>query len=160
MEYLPDNRNSAEVRVTVHTSGKKNFLCKDWFLLATEDKFHIDFVRRAGEHVVTFKNLSPDDLADIRANGVRIYMFCNGVIKTVGNLMKSLKLFLGGLGDKPKLPIFGSHVPKYMEKANVRFMEEALQIKMEKRDITDVEIDENLIKSGDYFAIDRLDGLD
>lgn len=31
---------------------------------------------------------------------------------------------------------------------------------MEKRDITDVEIDENLIKSGDYFAIDRLDGLD
>eukprot|EP00339_Tiarina_fusa_P021209 CAMPEP_0117027492 /NCGR_PEP_ID=MMETSP0472-20121206/20089_1 /TAXON_ID=693140 ORGANISM="Tiarina fusus, Strain LIS" /NCGR_SAMPLE_ID=MMETSP0472 /ASSEMBLY_ACC=CAM_ASM_000603 /LENGTH=48 /DNA_ID= /DNA_START= /DNA_END= /DNA_ORIENTATION= len=31
---------------------------------------------------------------------------------------------------------------------------------MEKRDITDVEIDESLVHSGDFIGIIRLDGLD
>ena len=39
-------------------------------------------------------------------------------------------------------------------------MKDFVNIDMKKRDITDVEIDESLIHSGDFFGIIRLDGLD
>ena len=82
MTFKVDVRNSVEDRAAIPISGTKNFLCKDWFLL-TKDKLHIDLVFSSGEHLVTLKNLSQDDLAALHANGVRINMFCNGVIKTI-----------------------------------------------------------------------------
>jgi len=47
-----------------------------------------------------------------------------------------------------------------MEKENIAFLAEAMEYQMEKREITDVHIDEDLIQSGDFFTIIRLDGLD
>ena len=47
-----------------------------------------------------------------------------------------------------------------MEEANVKFIEQSMQIKMEKRTTTKVEIDPSTIQSGDFFAVNRLDGTD
>lgn len=47
-----------------------------------------------------------------------------------------------------------------MEKANKEFLKWAINWDLEERDTKKVEIDESMIKSGDYFAILRLDGLD
>jgi hypothetical protein len=46
-------------------------------------------------------------------------LFCEGVVSSLESIWNSLKAFIGGLSDHPKLPIIGSHVPAYMEKANV-----------------------------------------
>ena len=47
-----------------------------------------------------------------------------------------------------------------MEEANVKFLSEAMELVLEEREIQKVEIDPDLIQSGDFFAIFRLDGLD
>jgi len=78
----------------------------------------------------------------------------------VESVLRTLEAFVGGISDHPIAPIIGTHVPEYMEKENVAFLAEAMEYQMEKRDITDVHIDEDLIQSGDFFTIIRLDGLD
>lgn len=47
-----------------------------------------------------------------------------------------------------------------MVKANLDFLKWSQNIEFEERPIQKVEIDENEIQSGDYFAVMRLDGLD
>jgi hypothetical protein len=47
-----------------------------------------------------------------------------------------------------------------MEKANVEFLEWAMRYNLDKRTTVKVDIDEDLIHAGDYFAVMRLDGLD
>jgi len=59
-----------------------------------------------------------------------------------------------------KVPMFDPKVPEYMEKANKDFLKWATNFTLVERETRKVDIDENEIKSGDYFAILRLDGLD
>jgi len=58
------------------------------------------------------------------------------------------------------LPYIGSHTPPYQEKANVEFIKETMGIELEMRDTYAVDVPEDLINSGDFLAITRLDGLD
>lgn len=67
---------------------------------------------------------------------------------------------MGGLGTNPYLPIIGSHVPEYMEKANVEFLRESIGWDLEVRPVQEVFMDPSEIKTGDYFMVFRLDGLD
>ena len=45
-----------------------------------------------------------------------------------------------------------------MEDATVKFLEESMEIKIEKRDIQRVHIDPSTIQSGDFLAVNRLVG--
>lgn len=47
-----------------------------------------------------------------------------------------------------------------MEKANIEFLSEQAGINLVEREIQDVTINPDLIQSGDFFGIMRLDGLD
>lgn len=91
---------------------------------------------------------------------MQIYMFCDGYVDTFISIFKTMLAFVGGLTTDPNLPIIGSHVPEYMENENVIFLKESMNYDLVKRDVIEVEIDESLIQSGDFFAITRLDGLD
>lgn len=55
---------------------------------------------------------------------------------------------------------FQPKVPEYMEKANKEFMKWAVNYDLVERPTRKVQIDQSQIKSGDYFAVMRLDGLD
>uniref|UniRef100_A0A7S3JJD4 Uncharacterized protein n=1 Tax=Euplotes harpa TaxID=151035 RepID=A0A7S3JJD4_9SPIT len=104
--------------------------------------------------------MAADDMIDLNLAGLRMYMFCNGVADSFVSVFSTIKLFLGGLGVNPKWPIIGSHVPEYMEKANVHFLNESMGWSLEKRDVVEVDLDESEIHDGDFLAITRLDGLD
>lgn len=71
-----------------------------------------------------------------------------------------MKAYIGGLGAHGKSPLHGPAVPQYMEKANVDFLKWGINWELKERETHKVEIDESLIKSGDWLAILRLDGLD
>ena len=73
-------------------------------------------------------------------------------------MFTTMKAFLGGLTDHPHWPIIGTHVPPYMEKANLDFLREAMGIEYEERQIKNVDIDPDTVKSGDFLGIMRLDG--
>ena len=71
-----------------------------------------------------------------------------------------MKAFVGGISAHPKWPVIGSHVPPYMEKANIEFIKEAVGVDMQLRETQKVDIDPDTIQSGDFFGVMRLDGLD
>ena len=102
---------------------------------------------------------NPEAKADVGFGGINAFGFC-GNIDEIESLWNFAKFFLGGLSYHPSWPIIGSHVPEYMDKANVAFLKESMGIKLKKRATHKVKINPNLIQSGDFLAIFRLDGLD
>ena len=67
--------------------------------------------------------------------GVRLFQFCSNYWTIFRSLIKTVELFLGGIGTKPYIPFFGSHVPSWMVEANVELLEEYMEVKMVKRPI-------------------------
>jgi hypothetical protein len=87
-------------------------------------------------------------------------MFCTGYVETFVSVIKTLLAFVGGLSEDPSLPIFGTHVPYYMEVINVDFLNSTMGYVLEPREVNEIELNEKEINSGDFISITRLDGLD
>lgn len=113
-----------------------------------------------GTHDFTFDVTSDDMKVDLAFSGLKVFQFCDGVKTEFISLFHSLENFIGGLSKYPWLPYIGSHTPPYMEKANVDFYKETMNVTLEERPIYDTDINYDLISSGDFLAITRLDGLD
>jgi hypothetical protein len=152
--------------INFESSNSKNFFCKDSYIISISNfhNIHTNFMH--GAHKIHLKNLTDEDLLDIKVNGIRIFAFCDGFLSTIHSLLMTLKLFIGGMGNDPssRLPILKPEVPEYMEKANIDFLERFVGFKMEKRreqygNIV-LDFDEKEIKTGDFIFIFRLDGLD
>lgn len=103
---------------------------------------------------------TPEAQADIGFGGINAFHFCEGVIPEIESVWNFARCFLGGLSPNPHIPYVGSHVPEYMQKANIDWLSQSMGLELEERTTHKVEIDPDLIKSGDFFAIYRLDGLD
>lgn len=107
--------------------------------------YHVETFFYSGKHQIQFKNLSPDSKLDIQRNGIRVYMFCDGYIDTFISALNTVMAFLGGIGTNPYLPYIGSHVPEYMEKINVKFLNETMGYELKERKIQEYDYDSNLI---------------
>jgi hypothetical protein len=161
--YVLEKLTREETIISITSSGSKSFLCSDFYWLATSNIHQIVTVVAKGKHRVVLKNLSQDDLDEIRVSGFRLLSFCQGFFTTLHSLFKSLKMYLGGIGKDPSSWIFNPHVPDYMVKANIDFLERYAHFKPAFRGENGkrvLDIDEKEIKSGDFIAIYRLDGLD
>jgi len=89
--------------------------------------------------------------------------FCEGSFAFLKSLFMSLKLYIGGLGTDPSSWWRRPEVPEYMEKANIDFIGRfANFFPAHRGDAANkiLDIDVNEIKTGDFIAIYRLDGLD
>lgn len=104
-----------DVTVTIDTEGAASLFCRDWFLFATAGMQHVETFYFSGLHTITFKNMTIDNMAEIADGGIRIYMFCDGYVDTFTSVYNTALCFVGGLGTDPNVPIWGSHVPDYME---------------------------------------------
>lgn len=132
--------------MTIDASRPKGLMCKDWFLVANADMQHVETITEAGTHVVTFSGLNANEITDFNFEGLTVYMFCDGYIDTFISAFKFLLCFAGGIGTDPSAGGFkGSHVPAYMEHANVDFLKNTMGYNMVEREIQNVEIDESLI---------------
>jgi len=157
-EYVKTSETSFDVNVT--TANPKNSLCKDVIFFANTEIQHFEVFFFHGSHRLTFQMNSPEAQADVGQQGIKAFAFCENVIQDIESLWTTLKAFVGGISDHPHIPVIGSHVPPYMEKANVEFINEALGVQLQKRTTQIVDIDPDTIQSGDFFGIMRLDGLD
>lgn len=140
--------------------GKRSLFCSDFFLVANTEMFHVENFFFAGTHKTTFKVPGKNAQSDIVHNGLHAYLFCEHLREELLSVITTVKAFVGGLGLHGRIPLFQPKVPKYMEDANLEFMRWGLNITYEERPIQKVAIDEDLIQSGDYLAVMRLDGLD
>jgi len=61
-------------------------------------------------------------------------MFCDGYVETFISVFKTLLAFVGGLTPNPDGgPIKGSHIPLYMENANLEFIKDTMGWELEER---------------------------
>jgi hypothetical protein len=153
--------NSNQLEVNINTSSKKSFLCKESLFIGTSNLHSIKILFLTGNQTVRF-NVQQNDLDEIRVNGIRVFSFCQGFWTSFRSFLKTLTLFLGGLSTNPNLPVIGSHVPKYMEEANIKFLEEFINFPQVPRTFKGkvLPLNKTEIKTGDYLAIHRYDGLD
>lgn len=151
-------KSNLKVMIDVHS--KKSMFCQENLFLTTGDIHHIENLFLPRLHTLEFYNLNQEEVDDIRVNGFLVYMFCHGVSDSFVSLFNTFKLFLGGFGSDPRWPIIGSHVPEYMQKANLKFLEHSMGWKMEERKTQKVWLTEDEIHDGDFITIVRLDGLD
>jgi len=160
MEYKQVDATTFELDLKL--SGKKSALCVENILFANTEIFHDEVFVLPGSRKITFDMSNPDTAADVNFNGIHAFLFCDGIVGEVESIVKSLSAFIGGLGPNPDIPFFGSHVPEYMEKANIEFLCQAMEYCMVEREIQDLseDFDSSLIKKGDFFPVQRMDGLD
>jgi hypothetical protein len=154
-----------ELIIKIVSSDAKNLFCKDDYWFSSSNIHRVESIFFKGEHHIKFSNLSQDDLDEISTTGFRLFGFCNGFFTFLNSFFMSLKLYIGGLGKDPSaiLPILRPSVPENMEKENVEFLSQFANFRPESRgEISKniLEIDEKEIKTGDFVAIYRLDGLD
>ena len=88
---------------------------------------------------------TPEKQADVGYGGIKVFAFCETIMQEFESIMTTLTAFIGGLSDYPRLPVFGSHVPGYMERANLKFIRENLGFALEERPSQKVEIDPDTI---------------
>ena len=157
--------SKAETILIIEASDPKSFFCQDSYIISLSNFHKIQTNYFHGEHKITLKNLTDNDILDLHVNGVRLFAFCQGFFTSAHSLLMTLELYLGGFGKNPdsKVPILRPKVPEYMEKENVEFLSRYVNNKLNKREqygeaILDFDISE--IKTGDFVAIYRLDGLD
>jgi hypothetical protein len=156
-EKVDDNTFNVHIK-----TGKKKggVACRETFIFANTEIFHLELFAFKGDHTLTFKTTTPEAQADMNFGGLKVYQSCDGIVDIVKSAWKTAKCFLGGLSDHPNIPFIGSHVPQYMEDANIEFLHTTMQYDMEKRTTFKVDYDPTLIQDGDMMAVMRLDGLD
>jgi hypothetical protein len=143
--------------------NKTETWCSELFIFHTSNHNFMQFIAFQGTHEIVLKRITQDDKDEIRVNGIKLYGFCTGLVNTIKSFFKTLKAFYGGLGVDPnaKNPKFRPSIPRDMEKANLRILELFNHDTPERRkNNTIVNIDKNLIKSGDFLLISRFDGID
>ena len=142
-EYEKVSETEFDVHVT--TKNKASTLCHDVIMFANTEIQHFEIFFMPGKHKLTFQMNTPEAQADAGYGGIKTYAFCEGVIDDIQSLFTTLKAFVGGISANPNLPIIGSHVPPYMERANVEFIKEALGVELQERPIQTVNIDPDTI---------------
>jgi len=121
--------------MTIDAEKPKSLFCKDWFFIGNTELYHVETIFKKGKHNITFTNIDENTLKDIKFGGFKIYMFCDGFIDTFISAFKTLLCFLGGIGSDPNRKFITSHVPAYMEKANLEFLNNTIGWELEERTI-------------------------
>lgn len=153
--------HDTSVELIVKTEKPRNHTCSDFFVFGNTETMHVEDFFFRGTHKLTFK-LPDQEVAkeDMERIGFETFLFCESFRDETLSLIQTLKGFIGGLGLHGKIPLYQPTVPQYMVEANLEFLKWSSHMTFEKRPVNKVEIDEDLIQSGDYIAIMRLDGLD
>ena len=151
-----------KITLTLENFNKTDTWCSELFIFHSSNHNYFQFIAFQGTHDIVLKRITQDDKDEIKVNGVKLYGFCSGFVNTIKSFFNTLKAFYGGLGVDPnaKNPKFRPNIPRDMERANLRIMELFNHYTPERRNNTIVNFDKNIIKSGDFLVISRLDGVD
>lgn len=160
VEWLGFSDDFSTFDLQVVADNKSSLICEDTLWLANTEMDHIQVFARHGTYNYTFPVKSEEMKIDLGFSGLKVFQFCSGIKVELLSVLNTLECFLGGLSDHPWLPYVGTHTPPYQERANVEFYKAAMNVTLEERPIYEAHVSEDLIQSGDFFAITRLDGLD
>lgn len=131
--------------VVVNLQNPTSAFCHDNIFFANTEIFHVESFFRKGEHTLHFNMSTSDSQIDVNYNGINMFGFCSGITGEIESLYNFAKCFLGGTSDHTHVPVFGSHVPPYQEKANIEFLSEAMEYTMAPRTVQTIDLNPDLI---------------
>jgi hypothetical protein len=154
-----------ETIISFEASEPSGWFCSDTYLISTYGHQQIKFIFQGGYHSIVLTNLTEGDMADIRVNGVHIISSCDGLFSNIKSFFQTIGLYLGGFSTNTNawLPFMRPNITGIMERFNIAFLSEFMNYKQVHRGEWGqkiIDIDEKMIKSGDFLAITRLDGID
>jgi hypothetical protein len=134
--------------VTLTGTSASSFLCSDSYLVTSS--FSIQLVTVGGLAPSASANFSwsgADEIADVNVNGLQIMVLPCGLLGTVSSVLKTVGLFSGNASQ--------------LATSNIDFLVErnVWPSPPELFNAT-IDVDTSAIRSGDYLAITRFDGLD
>ena len=150
------------ITITLENSQSRYLVCTDLMVFHTSNLNQVKLITLVGKHEITFDNITQDDLDEISLNGIKIFSLCTTISNEIKSLITTVKAFLGGLGTDPNhvLPIMRPSIPEEMVEANLRLLKVFNNYVPKRRENKIVNFDKNIIKTGDFVAISRMDGLD
>ena len=123
-------------------------------MLATRDKVHVEAFGKEGKFEIEFKDLNRVDMEDIKFNGVDVFLSCDGPIDATISVLGFVSLFVHEASPK------GQPSPQWVQDEVNLLTKEVMDWEPPLRNGTlNVDVDEKLIKSGDFFAEGGMDGL-
>ena len=154
--------SDTSITITLENSESRYLICTDLMIFHTSNLNQVKLITFKGIHEITFDKVSQDDLDEISKNGIKIFSLCTTLSNEIKSLITTVKAFLGGLGTDPKhiLPIMRPSIPEEMVEANLRLLKVYNNYVPKRRENKIVNFDKNIIKTGDFVAISRMDGLD
>ncbi len=158
LESMDENK----ITLTLQNSEPRYLVCVDFVVFHTSNLNNIKLITFTGKHEITFDKVIQDDLDEISMNAVKVLSLCTTLTNEIKSLVNTVKAFLGGLGTDPNhiLPIMRPSIPEEMEKANLRMLKVFNNYIPVRRENKIVNFDKNIIHTGDFVAISRMDGLD
>ena len=160
IEISLEEIDKTKFQLNINARGKKNLLCSDFMLFGNSGVFAYEMLFFEGVHKVTFDMTNTATYVDIKANGVQTFSFCEVISDEIISVINTLKLFAGGIGRNGAIAFFDTKVPDYLAEANKELIRWTQNWDMQERTSQDFHLSEDLIHSGDFIAILRLDGLD
>lgn len=107
------------------------------------------------------KTLTEGEKKHTNQRGIFVLRSCDDLKNLPHNLWGIIKMFVGGLGLNPYIPIFGSKILEYQLKANIDFISRFAGFDWQiRKNPKKVIVDKKYIRSGDFIAITRFDGID
>lgn len=110
-----------EFKLEYFVKDKESWYCNE-FLIATSGKtLKTDFALLPGRYYLSWdkSSITPAETSYIQKRGVRILLSCDSTFNWLKDIWMTLKLFVGGMGTNPNIPIFGSKIPDYQLNANI-----------------------------------------
>lgn len=90
ISFQLDMTSSMSFDLTVDLQNPKHFGCMETIFIANTEIYHIETFARSGPHVLSFT--IPDNYAeeDFAFGGVKTYIFCEDLIKSVESVLRTL----------------------------------------------------------------------
>jgi len=158
---LKEDQESFEMEFFV--KDKNSWLCSELIILTNGKSPQVALPMITGSYKYVWnKNLmNKNEITYTQTHGIRVLMSCEDLSSWPQSIFMTLKLYLGGLGLNPHIPIFGSKVPEYQLNANLEFIKGATGFEYERLPHDHyLHIDKHKVKSGTFIAIYRFDGID
>ena len=148
-------RADGGIDVEVHAAQAKSAACSDNFLLLTTSGWKYYHLFAEGEHTIPWEvpaDASDADRYDIAAKGIRVHRFMTDMATWAANLADTALLFEGEALN---------HITEAAARRNVDFLERYTHFSMPKApEGAAFNVTKDGVRSGDFFGITRLDGLD
>lgn len=93
---------------------------------------HLETFYLKSVHNVTLL-IPKNGIKNLNFGGIQVYFFCSSFADSSASLYNTFLAFVGGLTLNVHLPWIGSKTPSYMDRANIKFIEAAMNFTVETR---------------------------